>query len=501
MSRRPARMRPGTWSAPLLSWLLALLTLSLGLAAAAPALAQATPPAVSRLLPIERHPNFPNRIAVVIAPSPALNVRAGHAANEAERAVQRLREYGFEVLSLGLSTRPELVSSVRDISRQLQQSPNAEVAVLIYGELIKFGDDIFIAPNDLTDSARRQPASLEINAMRLSVMLRWISEAQPRRLVVVADACTGPLASGSCLAGLEAQLAGRAIIASHRRASTSPLGAGSLHGPLMTVTTTPGLPFSALPDRLRTNSGTTQIDIVATSPLPGDFSFLPANYLETLPHGCNRVADILAQPDGPESAVWPHIEACERAVTVWNYAPHFQSNLGRLRELQAYRRAVASCESMAAIEAYIRDYPNGAYIQRVRAHQERCKPAQRVEPPIVQPPVVPPIVPPKAEPRQPRQPDASEQERRRRQAEERRRREEEQRRPERQPPPDRTPPRPAVQDCKTPATARGDPRCSISMICRRNLARRGVTPNSMQYIPDFNECQSRLRRDCPWCPG
>lgn len=326
---------------------------------------------LTRRLPAERHPGFAGRYAVVLAPAAAAGSETAAAA---EALTRRLLDYGFEVFALGSVIRADLEGGVRDIARQLQQSPNAEVALLIYGELIKGDDDLYLAPSDLSDAARGQTATLGTSAVRLTDVLRRLSDAQPRRLVVVADGCGAPPGGGSCLAGLESQFAGRAIIATQQRQGARANPGGAMHAPFLTLTTSPGLAFNSLPERLRNSTGTTPVDIVVTPSLPGDFAFLPDNYLPTLPHACNRIAEVLTPAEGPESAVWPHLEACERAVAVWSYATHFRANLAKLRELLAYRRATAGCEAGPAIEAYLRGFAGGAYVEQVRAHQERCKP-------------------------------------------------------------------------------------------------------------------------------
>src|SRR5262249_1995687 len=321
---------------------------------------------LSNAAPTLRHPSHGERAAVLVVPgavrSNARNVIA-HADEEAYRKL--LRDIGFDVLTIGPLSRPDLDQAMREAARRL---PNGgEIAMFVLGTALSDADEIYVMPADAPAEGGLRPGGLDAVGLRLGDMLRRIQTRTPRRFVVIADECRRIGSAGpECAVEAAAGTTGASIIAAYRigaRTGTNePLAQRSSTRELLALEMVKeGQNFFRLFGSLKQRLAGSNIALVSTSTLSTEFAFVPVNYFATLPTDCNRVAANADANVLRTTNLEALVQACERATSTWPYAPHFSSQLATVREQRAFQRAIASCDDRSASAAYLSNYPSGRY--------------------------------------------------------------------------------------------------------------------------------------------
>ena len=339
---------------------------------------------LSSVVPSLRHPSHGGRVAVLVVPGigrgDARNVIA-HADEEIYRNL--LRDIGFDVLTIGPSSRPDLDQALREAARRL---PNGgEIALFVLGTTLANANELYVMPADAPTGAELQLETLDAAGLRLSDVLRRIHARSPRRFVVIVDECRRVGAAGpECAVEAAAGTTGASIIAAHRisarAGSNAPLAQrASIRELLAPEMVKEGQNFFSLYGVLKQRLAGSNIGLASTSALSTEFAFVPANYFATLPTECNRVpanadANVLRSVN-----LEPLLQACESATSTWPYAPHFASQLAIVREQRAFQKATANCNDRVAIAGYVSTYPSGRYKTAIQQFEADCK--TRVEPP------------------------------------------------------------------------------------------------------------------------
>ena len=288
-----------------------------------------------------------------------------------------LRDIGFDVLTIGPSSRPDLDQALREAARRL---PNGgEIALFVLGATLANANELYVMPADAPTGAELQLETLDAAGLRLSDVLRRIHARSPRRFVVVVDECRRVGAAGpECAVEAAAGTTGASIIAAHRisarAGSNAPLAQrASIRELLAPEMVKEGQNFFSLYGVLKQRLAGSNIGLASTSALSTEFAFVPANYFATLPTECNRVpanadANVLRSVN-----LEPLLQACESATSTWPYAPHFASQLAIVREQRAFQKATANCNDRVAIAGYVSTYPSGRYKTVVQQFEADCK--------------------------------------------------------------------------------------------------------------------------------
>jgi hypothetical protein len=344
----------------------------------------ATEPGLFSAAPTLRHPNYVGRVAVLVVPGTArANARnvIAHADEETYRKL--LRDIGFDVLTIGPLSRPDLDQAMREAARRL---PNGgEVAMFVLGTALSDADELYVMPADAPAEGELRPGGLDAAGLRLGDMLRRIQTRAPRRFVVIVDECRRIGSAGpECAVEAAAGTTGASIIAAHRisarTGTNAPLAQRSSTRELLALEMVKeGQNFFSLFGSLKQRLLGSNIALVSTSTLSTEFAFVPVNYFATLPTDCNQVAANAVANVVRTTNLEPLVQACERATSTWPYAPHFASQLAIVREQRAFQKAVASCGDLAPATEYHRKYDNGRYKRHVEDFVVGCRPkTQRV---------------------------------------------------------------------------------------------------------------------------
>ena len=242
-----------------------------------------------------RHPSHGGRVAVLVVPGSARgNARNVIAHSDEEIYRKLLRDIGFDVLTIGPSSRPDLDQALREAARRL---PNGgEIAMFVLGTALADGNELYVMPADAPAEAELQPGGLDAAGLRLEDTLRRIQARAPRRFVVIVDECRRVGSAGpECALDVVGGTTGASIIAAHRigtrSGSNSPLAQRTSIRELLTLEMVKeGQNFLSLFGSLKQRLEGSNIALVATSALSTEFTFVPVNYFATLPTDCNRVA-------------------------------------------------------------------------------------------------------------------------------------------------------------------------------------------------------------------
>ncbi len=333
--------------------------------------AQSSLAGVTVVAPVMAHPGYPNRHALILSTSPESGRGTSLATdNQASALALRMRELGFTVTSLRDIGRADLRRTLPQMAANLPT--NADIAVFILGESVPVDGDILLIPSDSAGGGRANRDQLETDGVRLSLLTRRLAERQPRHLVIYLDGCVGdPAVTAQCLTG-RLQGAGLAV---DRQGANSTV---NLVNRLVEAVTTIDLPASGLPRKLPEGM-TNAPALPATGTLPEGFVFHPARFFESLPHACNQADALLLQPETRTPQIAATRVACDQAMTTWPYAPNFRVNRDKLRELEAYQRAIESCDKPEQIRAYKTTYPNGTYKVRVEQFERDCDERREAE--------------------------------------------------------------------------------------------------------------------------
>jgi len=336
---------------------------------------------LSSAAPTLRHPSHGERVAVLVVPGAARgNARnvIAHADEEIYRKL--LRDIGFDVLTIGPSSRPDLDQALREAARRL---PNGgEIAMFVLGTALSDANELYVMPADAPAEADLQPEGLDAAGLRLGDVLRRIQARTPRRFVVIVDECRRVGSGGpECAVETAAGTTGASIIVAHRISARAGSSQHLAQRPSTRELLTPEIVkegqnlfrlFSSLKQRLAGSN----IGLVSTSGLSTEFAFVPANYFGTLPTDCNRVAANADVNVLRTANLEPLLQACERATSTWPYAPHFSSQLAIVREQRAFQKAIASCDDRTATAGYASTYPSGRYKRKVEEFVTGCQNAQ-----------------------------------------------------------------------------------------------------------------------------
>jgi hypothetical protein len=350
---------------------LGLLFMAVGQAAAL-----AADPGMASFAPSLRHPSHGTRMAVLLVPGSAQS-NARNAVAHADEEIYRklLRDLGFDVVTIGPSSRPDLDQGLRDVARRVPAG--GEVALFVLGTTLSGGNELYLMPLDAPANAESQPGGLDTAGTRLGDVLRRIAGRTPRHVVVIVDECRRVDGAG-CAVDPAPGGTGASIIAAYRVNATAgggePLARRSSLRELLTPEMVKeGQTFHELFAALRPRLSRSDIALATTSALSTEFAFVPANYFATLPTDCNRV-DAGADTGALRNAnLDPLVQACERAVATWPYVPRFATQLAVAREQRTFQRAVARCENHAATSAYLFAYPSGQYKAAVQQFDADCR--------------------------------------------------------------------------------------------------------------------------------
>src|SRR5947209_5550355 len=107
----------------------------------------AAEPGLTRAMATAHHPGHPGRMAILVVPGTAQDSphnAAAHADEEAYRTL--LRNLGFDVLTIGPLSRPDLDQALREAARQAPAG--GEVAVFVLGTVLSSGKDVYLMPRD-----------------------------------------------------------------------------------------------------------------------------------------------------------------------------------------------------------------------------------------------------------------------------------------------------------------------------------------------------------------
>lgn len=304
------------------------------------------------------------RIALLIVPQPAAasgRAATAHADEEAYR--KRLRDIGFDVWTLGPADRPQLERGLREAVARLPE--DVQIAVFALGPSVGGTDDVHILPKDAPSDASQRPDMLDSEGLRLSDLLRRISQRRARDLVAVVDECQ-PAAGGRCDFDAAAGASGASIIGSERAGRRSPSGAplagrASLREPMLGAMAQEGESFLQSFAFLRRALSDSDLEPRASGSLTTSFAFLPQGFFAGLPSACNRI-DPNADPASLRGVnLDPPIGACEAATATYPYARAFEDRRQAGREQRAFQKATASCEDGTAIASYSAAYPAGRF--------------------------------------------------------------------------------------------------------------------------------------------
>jgi hypothetical protein len=297
-----------------------------------------------------------------------------HADEEAYRKL--LRDIGFDVLTIGPLSRPDLDQAMREAARRL---PNGgEIAMFVLGTALSDADELYVMPADAPAEGELRSGGLDAVGLRLDDMLRRIQTRAPRRFVVIVDECRRIGSAGpECAVEAAAGTTGASIIAAYRiggRTGTNePLAQRSSTRELLALEMVKeGQNFFSLFGSLKQRLAGSNIALVSTSTLSNEFTFVPVNYFATLPTDCNRVAANADANVLRTTNLEALVQACERATSAWPYAPHFSLQLATVREQRAFQKAIASCDDRSASAAYLSTYPSGRYKTSVQQFQTDC---------------------------------------------------------------------------------------------------------------------------------
>lgn len=324
--------------------------------------------------PLVRHPTAGQRVALLIVPGPAQTDARQITAHADEEAYRRhLREIGFEVWTIGPSSRPDLDRLLRDAAARLPVG--ADVLVLALGTALSTAGDVFLVPAD-TRTGETRPEMLDTEAVRLSTLLRRLAARAPRHLAAIVDECRPVSAPGRC--AVEAAGASGASVLAARR--THPGGEGpprasrsSLREDLLAAMTIEGQSFIQLYHALAARLSGSDLALDTTGSLSAGFALLPANFFAELPHECNRV-DADADPATLRHAgLEAVLRACESAAATWPYARPYAEKLAIAREQRAFQRAVASCDDRFAASAFTSAYPSSRLRRVIDDHFAACE--------------------------------------------------------------------------------------------------------------------------------
>jgi hypothetical protein len=330
----------------------------------------------SSVLPTLRHPSHDRRVALLLVPgSISGNARNVIAHKDEEIYGKLLRDVGFEVLTIGPASRPELDQAIRQMATRVLVG--GEVALFVLGTALSDENEVYVMPADAPAETELQQGGLDAAGIRLSDVLRRIQQARtPRHFVVIVDECRRIGSAGpACAVEATTGTSGASIIAAHRvnapTGTNEPLAQRtSIRELLAQEMVKEGQSFLDLFGTLKQRLTKSNLDVVSTSALSTEFAFVPVNYFATLPTDCNRVsanADVNVLPN-----LEPLLQDCERATVRWPYAPHFASQLVIVREQRAAQRAIASCGDRLARDAYLSVYPSGRYKPAVQKFAADC---------------------------------------------------------------------------------------------------------------------------------
>jgi hypothetical protein len=333
---------------------------------------------LSSAAPTLRHPSHGGRAAVLVVPGAARgNARNAIAHADEQMYRKLLRDIGFDVLTIGPLSRPDLDQAMREAARRL---PNGgEIAMFVLGTTLSDANELYVMPADAPAEAEQQPGGLDAAGLRLGDLLRRIQARAPRRFVVIVDECRRVGSAGpECAVEAAAGTTGASIIAAHRintrPGSNDPLAQRSSTRELLALEMVKeGQNFFSLFGSLKQRLAGSNITLVSTSALSTEFAFVPVNYFATLPTDCNRVAANADANVLRTANLEPLVQACERATSTWPYAPHFSSQLAIVREQRAFQKAIVSCDDRGATAAYLSNYPSGRYKTSVQQFETDCR--------------------------------------------------------------------------------------------------------------------------------
>lgn len=291
------------------------------------------------------------------------------------------------------------------VGRFLQRiEPGSEVVVYYAGHGVEMQGSNYLLPTDIPALSPEQERLLRTEGINLTELLQDIEARSTRMALVILDACrdnpfrregTRSLGSTRGLGRVDPPRGSFVIYAAGvGEQALDSLGPndrdpnGLFTRQLLKLLNEDGLELRSMVRKLRTDVREAALTHAGHSQVPsyydqllGDFYFRPpGSSADAGKTECDRLVSSQATRDALKTAdVEVALQACTSAVERFPNEPRLRQLLQVAQDQRAYRKAVDSRERTMA-EAYVVLFPNGRFIEDVRAHLASIGPTSPATP-------------------------------------------------------------------------------------------------------------------------